>query len=128
MFSELFPKALLIFVACGGCSMLRIYPVVLDWVASVVSCLDGVARHDRHLADQLRRSSTSVALNLAEGMAGVGAVKANCYRIALREMRESVAAIELAERLGYVRPLGDEAAARQHRIVGTLVRLAFGRK
>ena len=107
--------------------MLRIYPVVLEWVAAVRPMVDRVKRHDRHLADQLVRSTTSVVLNLAEGMGGVGNAKTNHYRIALREMRESVAGIELAQRLRYVRPLDDDAAARQHRIVGTLVRLAFGR-
>ena len=57
-------------------------------------------------------------------MGGIGRVKANCYRIALREMRESMAAIEVATRLGYVRSLDPDALNRQDHIVATLVRLA----
>ena len=107
--------------------MLDVYPVVLDWVAWVAPRVRSVGRQNRHLADQLNRSSTSVALNLAEGMGAIGAVRTNAYRVALREMRESVAALELAVRLGYVKPLSAEVADQQARIVGTLVRLAFGR-
>ena len=104
--------------------MLRLYPVVLDWVASLPPAIRSIARCDRHLADQLRRSSTSVALNVAEGMAATGRVRTNAYRIALREMRESVAALEIATRLEYVAGLDAGDADRQDRIVGTLVRLA----
>lgn len=104
--------------------MLRIYPVVVDWVVDLRPSLEAIGRRDRVLADQLRRSSTSVVLNLAEGMGAVGAVKTNCYRVALREMRESMAAVEVAGRLGYVPPVADTVADRQDRIVGTLVRLS----
>ena len=105
-------------------SMLHIYPVMLDWIASLAPVLRAVRSHDSNLADQLRRCSTSVVLNTAEGMGATGRVKLNCYRIALREMREAVAVVEVAGRLGYFDALGDEAVDRQDRIVGTLVRLA----
>ena len=105
--------------------MLDVYPVVLDWVVAVRGVVDQVAVRDRHLADQLSRSSSSVVLNLAEGMGGFGAVKRNSYRVALREMRESVAAVDLATRLGLATPLDDVVTDKQSRIVGTLVRLAM---
>ena len=104
--------------------MLVIYSVALDWIGGLAPVIRGVAEHDSNLADQLRRSSTSVCLNLAEGMGATGRVKLNCYRIALREMREAVAAIDIAGRFGYVKPLDQHLADRQDRIVGTLVRLA----
>lgn len=104
--------------------MLRIYSVILDWIGSLPPYINAIGGCDSSLADQLRRSSTSVALNVAEGMGACGRVKTNCYRIALREMRESVAAIEIAERLGYVGAFDEQSADRQDRIVGTLVRLA----
>jgi four helix bundle protein len=104
--------------------MLRIYPVILEWLASLRPVIDAVARCDRHLADQLRRSSTSVALNVAEGMAASGRSKTGCYRLALREMREAAAALEIASMLGYVAQCDSGAADRQGRITGTLVRLA----
>ena len=105
--------------------MLRIYAVVLDWIASLASVIAEIERHDSHLADQLRRSSTSVCLNLAEGMGGTGRAKGNSYRIALREMRGSMAAIEIATRLGYARGMDEAGSDRQSHIVGTLVRLAI---
>ena len=105
--------------------MLRIYPVVLDWIASLPPAIASIESRDRNLADQLRRSSTSVGLNLAEGIAGTGRAKRNAYRIALREMRESAAAIDIATRLTYIRPFDHDDADRQSRIIGTLVRLAL---
>ena len=104
--------------------MLRIYPVALDWLSSLRPLITAIESCDRNLADHLRRSSTSVCLNLAEGMAATGRSKTQCYRVALREMREAVAAVEIASRLSYVDRLDDVSADRQSRIVGTLVRLA----
>ena len=104
--------------------MLRIYPVMLDWIASLRPVIRSVAGHDADLASQLQRSATSVCLNTAEGMGATGRSKRQCYRVALREMREAMAALDIAGRLGYV-ALPDAAAAdRQSHIVGTLVRLA----
>jgi len=104
--------------------VLRIYSVILDWIAALPPVIHAIATHDPHLADQLRRSSTSVGLNVAEGTGATGRVKTNCYRVALREMRESVAAVEIAGRLGYTQAIDPRDADRQDRIVGTLVRLA----
>jgi four helix bundle protein len=108
--------------------MRRLFPVILDWIATLPPVIASIDRHDRSLADQLRRSSTSVGLNVAEGMAAVGRAKTNCYRIALREMREAVAAIEIAIRLAYVTAIDGDDLDRQGRIIGTLVRLAIPKK
>jgi len=105
--------------------MLRIYSVVLDWISSVSSVITEIEARDANLADQLRRSSTAVCLNIAEGMGATGRSKRQCYRVALREMRESVAAIDIATRLAYVRSIDAVTADRQSRIIGTLVRLAM---
>ncbi|HEY6558585.1 MAG TPA: hypothetical protein VI072_14985 [Polyangiaceae bacterium] len=48
--------------------MLRIYPVALDWLKAVRPLIAQIARYDGDLAKQLRRSSSSVILNLGEGM------------------------------------------------------------
>jgi hypothetical protein len=42
--------------------MLRIYPVILAFVADVYPLIGRIARHDPDLAKQLRRASTSVVL------------------------------------------------------------------
>ena len=104
--------------------MLRIQPVVIEWIRSLRPVVESVRRHDRHLADQLARSCVSVGLNLAEGAGACGGDKRRSYRIALREMRESTAAIEMACALGYAKPMNAGDDDRQERIVATLVRLA----
>ena len=71
--------------------MLRLYPVALDWLASLRPVIAEIERADRHLADQLRRSSTSVCLHIAEGMGQRDGRRRNAYRIALGEVREAVA-------------------------------------
>jgi four helix bundle protein len=104
--------------------MLRIYPVILEWIATLPPMVRAIGASDPNLADQLRRSSTSVGLNVAEGMGAVGKAKTHCYRIALREMREAVAAVQIAGRLGYVAVLSPPDVDRQERIIATLVKLA----
>ena len=104
--------------------MLRIQPVVIEWIRSLRPVIESVRRHDRHLADQLSRSCVSVGLNLAEGAGACGGDKRRSYRIALREMGESAAAIEMACALGYAEPMAEDDGDRQDRIVGTLVQLA----
>ena len=104
--------------------MLRIQPVVNAWVVSVRPAVVAIGQHDRNLAGQLSRSSVAVSLNLAEGAGATGGDKRRSYRIALREMREAMNALELASQLGFTRPLADLESGRTDQIIGTLVRLA----
>lgn len=108
--------------------MLRIYPVILSFVEDVAPLIGRIARCDPDLARQLRRSSASVVLNTAEGMYARGRSRQVCYNVALREMRESYAALEVAVRLGYIAPPSAELEARVAQILGTLVRLSFPRR
>ena len=108
--------------------MLRIYDDILDWADSVRPVIRSIQRHDPDLARQLRRSSTSVCLNTSEGMVAYGASKRQCYRIALRELRESMTAIELAERFDYARYDDTNAQDRQQKILATLINLAKPRE
>ena len=65
--------------------MLRIYPVVLGVLRQLQPVLRQIQRRDRDLARQLRRCSSSVALNLAEGMFSRGQNRGLRYhRIGLR--------------------------------------------
>jgi four helix bundle protein len=107
--------------------MLRIYPDILEWVSHLTKVVERLANQDPDLAKQLRRSSSSVALNTAEGMVASGRSKRACYGIALREARESYAVLEVGSRLGYFAlpaPLEDQT----QKIVGTLVRLTYPKR
>ncbi len=108
-------------------TMLRIYSVILSFVEDVAPLIGRIARSDPDLARQLRRASAAVVLNTAEGMYARGRSRQACYNVALREMRESYAALELSMRLGYVAPLRPDLERRISQILGTLVRLSFPR-
>ena len=45
---------------------------ILDWVEAITPLIRQISRHDPNLASQLERASTSVALNVGEGMYGRG--------------------------------------------------------
>ena len=113
-------------VAQGVLVMLRIYADVQSMQADARALCERISGHDRGLASQLRRSAQSVALNVAEGMAARGGVRRNAYCVALREARECVAAIDVAERWGYV---GRDPGVldRLDKIVATLMKLTMTR-
>lgn len=54
--------------------MLRIYPVILEVLKALQPVLRRIEARDRDLGRQLRRCSTSIALNTAEGMYSRGLV------------------------------------------------------
>ena len=108
--------------------MLVIYTVILSFVEDVALLTPRIAHHDPDLARQLRRASSSVALNCSEGMYARGRSRTHCYNVALREMRESYAALEVSVRLRYLPPLEEKVEDRIQRILGTLYRLSFPRQ
>ena len=108
--------------------MLNIYPVILQFVSDVGLLVPRIAHHDPDLARQLRRSSVSVALNVSEATYALGRTRTAAYNTALREMRESYTALEVAVRLGYLAPLDSDIDNRACRIIGTLYRLSFPRQ
>ena len=103
--------------------MLRIYAVALDWIEKLEPLITRIARADRELAMQLRRSSASVVLNLAEGMGARGGHRTNAYGISMREMRESYAALQVARRRKLIGALDTALEDQCQRLIGTLVRL-----
>src|SRR5439155_10597717 len=111
----------------GGSFVLNIYPVTLDFVSDIAVLIPRIAHHDPDLARQLRRSSASVVLNVAEGMSALGRSKTAAYNVALREMRESHAALDVSLRLGYLPPLDAALEDRIQRILAKLYRLWFPR-
>src|SRR5512142_2938647 len=107
--------------------MLNIYLVVLEFIGIIRPLLTQNERRDRDLGRQLRRASSSVALNLAEGMYSRGELRTARYHTALGSMRESQACLEVAQAFGYVRELDPQFVAQVNRIIGTLVRLVEGK-
>ena len=103
--------------------MLRIYGVCLEMVREVRPYADRVARFDRDQARQLRRSSVSVVLNVAEGSGVRAGRRRQTYDIALGEARETLANLQAAEGAGYLSSV--DAALRDHldHIIATLVKL-----
>ena len=100
----------------------------LSFVEEVAPIIGRISRYDPDLARQLRRASAAVALNTADGMYARGRSRTHAYNVALREMRESYAALEVSVRLRYVAPLSPELERRVAHILGTLVRLSFPRQ
>ena len=103
--------------------MLRIYDVCLEVVAGVRGVAEAVAVVDRDQARQLRRSSVSIALNVAEGSGVRGGNRRLRYRTALGSAEETRANLEIALAAGYVDELDDALMNRLRQIIGTLVRV-----
>jgi four helix bundle protein len=103
--------------------MLRIYPVCLAMVRDVRPYADRIARFDRDLARQLRKSSTAVPLNVAEGSGLRAGRRRQSYDYALGEARETLANLETAEAIGYLPGIEDGVRQRLDHIIGTLVNL-----
>jgi four helix bundle protein len=103
--------------------MLRIYPVSLDMVRRVRPYADQIARHDKDHARQLRRSSSSIVLNLAEGAGTRDGRRRTRYGDALGSAFETLANLEAAEAIGYVGELDAELRDRLGHVIATLVKL-----
>ena len=103
--------------------MLRIYPVCLEMAREVRKLADAVATFDRDLCRQLRRSSMSVSLNVAEGSGSRGGRRRMRYEDALGSARETLAGLEAAEAVGYVEAIDGTLRRRFDHIIGTLVKL-----
>ena len=102
--------------------MLRIYPIVLEVLKQLQAALRRIEVQDRDLARQLQRASSSVALNLGEGMYSRGQNRQARYHTALGSARETLSCLEVAALSSYVeedKQLWDQL----DRVVGTLVLL-----
>lgn len=87
-----------------------------------------VARHDRALADQVRRASSSVVLNIAEAeRSDAGNARAR-FHTAAGSANETRAALRVAVAWGYVAVEGaGEAEALLDRVAAMLCRLLHPR-
>ena len=99
------------------------YNLALEFVQRAHAVAGGFGRGLGDLADQLRRASTSIALNIAEG-AGEYAPKdkAKFYRFAKRAAAECAAIIEIAGKLDPART-AEEERKQLERLTAMLIRL-----
>ena len=100
--------------------MLRIQPVCLDVLRVVRPLADEIAKFDRDHARQLRRSSLSVYLNMAEGTGCRGGTRRARYDDALGSAEETRANLQAAEAVGYLGALDAELLDWLDRIIRTL--------
>jgi len=103
--------------------MLRIYPVILEVLKKLQPVVRRIELKDRDLGRQLRRCSSSIALNVAEGMYSRGRNRNARYHSALGSARETLACLEVAEACGYVAASEGALSEQLRRVVGTLVKL-----
>ena len=81
---------------------LRIYDVALGVVKTIVGLLPRVQRQDPDLARQMRRSSSSIVLNLGEGVHSRGRNQGARFQDAMASARETTSCIEVCIALGYL--------------------------
>ena len=103
--------------------MLRIYPVCLQLNRQVRPLAQRIARFDRDYARQLRRSSLSITLNVAEGSGVRGGNRRLRYETALGSARETLANLEASCAIGYLVSVPHQTRASLDHIIGTLVAL-----
>jgi four helix bundle protein len=104
---------------------LDVYQLALELCALALRVAAQLPRGHAHLADQLRRSATSIPLNIAEGTGKVSSgERAQCHRVARGEAMECGAALDVIRLLGCVAAeeidRGKELATR---IVAMLTRM-----
>jgi len=93
----------------------------LDLVRTTRPLVEKIARRDKKLEDQLRRSLSSTPLNLSEGSRRVDNDRLHFYRIAAGSLSEAQTSLLVAEAWGFVTPPETRTAlAAMDRLLGIL--------
>ena len=104
--------------------MLKIYDVMIEVMRGLREVVEAIEVHDRDLARQLRRASSSVALNISEGSGSSAGTRRERYRNALGSARETGACLDVAVACGYVEAVDAGLLDRLDRVRATLVKVA----
>ena len=102
--------------------MLQIQSFALETLRALNPLVREIAAHDSDLGRQIRRSASSIVLNIAEAQSSRDGVSRQRYRTALGSTRETLAALEVAAAWGYI-PRDTALLDAFDRIAGTLYRL-----
>jgi four helix bundle protein len=104
---------------------LDVYNVTADFVALAYRLSKNMGRGNADLADQLRRASQSILLNLAEGAGEYAAAeKARFYRLSRRSATECAAILDICARAQLLESSATgEGRTMLLRIVSMLVKL-----
>lgn len=81
---------------------LIVHQVALDMIVEIKPLIDRIARHDRSLAQQMRRSASSVPLNISEGAYSRGGNATARFQDAAGSASETRSALQVASAWGYV--------------------------
>ena len=98
----------------------------MEVITSLRTVVPLIERHDRDLADQLKRAASSVVLNLAEGQRLTKGNKPKHYAIAHGSANEVRAALQTATAWGWLED-PHEALANVDRLLALLWRLTHPR-
>ena len=104
--------------------MLRIYTTILEVLRELRPVVAQIETSDRDLARQLRRASTSIALNCSEGSGSSGGTRRERYRNALGSARETGACLDAAMALGYIDAVDPSLLDRLDHVRAVLVKNA----
>ena len=103
---------------------LEVWDLSLEVVDAMYAIAERLPARERfNLATQLRRASTSVSLNIAEGSTGQSDPEQSRFLgLAIRSLVETVACLRLISRRGYVKEQKTLAAANEacHRLARKL--------
>jgi four helix bundle protein len=94
-------------------TMFQLEKLTLQVITSLKPLVERIAREDKNLADQLRRSATSVALNVSESAHARGNNRRSHLQIAAGSANESRTALNVAIRWGYLDETQTEEAQDQ---------------
>ena len=81
---------------------LKVHQLALDTIRRLAPVVRQIAKHDRSLADQLRRAASSIVLNIAEAEGSRGGTQRTRFDSACGSAKETRAALEVAAAWGYL--------------------------
>ena len=81
---------------------LIVHDVAVEMIREIRPLIERVGRHDKALAVQLRKSASSVPMNIAEGAKSRGGNEVARYQDAAGSANETRSALQVAAAWGYI--------------------------